>query len=46
MFPDIIDLLIFGKLSFEEIAKVKTIEVKRVEFIYEEVKNKFKDHLD
>ncbi len=42
----IIDLLIFGKLSFEEIAKVKSIEVKRVEFIYEEVKNKFKDHLD
>ena len=42
----IIDLMIFGKLSFEEIAKVKSIEVKRVEFIYEEVKNKFKDHLD
>jgi hypothetical protein len=42
----IIDLLIFGKLSFEEIAKVKSIEVKRVEFIYNEVKNKFKDHLD
>lgn len=42
----IIDLLIFGKLSFEEIAKVKSIEVKRVEFIYNEVKNRFKDHLD
>ncbi|CAH8283188.1 hypothetical protein EV196_102160 [Mariniflexile fucanivorans] len=42
----IIDLLVFGKLNFEEIAKVKSIEVKRVEFIYEEVKNKFKDHLD
>jgi len=42
----IIDLLVFGKLSFEEIAKVKNIEVKRVEHIYEEVKNKFKDHLD
>ena len=42
----IIDLLVFGKLSFEDIAKVKSIEVKRVEFIYEEVKNKFKDHLD
>lgn len=42
----IIDLLVFGNLNFEEIAKVKMIEVKRVEFIYEEVKNKFKDHLD
>jgi hypothetical protein len=42
----IIDLLVFGKLSFEEIAKVKNIEVKRVEHIYEEVKNRFKDHLD
>ena len=42
----IIDLLVFGKLSFEEIAKVKSIEVKRVKFIYEEVNTKFKDHLD
>ena len=42
----IIDLLVFGKLSFEEIAKVKSIEVKRVKFIYEEVNIKFKDHLD
>ncbi len=43
---NIIDLLIFGKLNFEEISKVKNIELKRVEYIYEEVKNKFKDHLD
>uniref|UniRef100_UPI0040480EFC hypothetical protein n=1 Tax=Mariniflexile sp. TaxID=1979402 RepID=UPI0040480EFC len=42
----IIDLLSFGKLSFADIAKVKSMEVKRVEFIYEEVINKFKDHLD
>lgn len=42
----IIDLLVFGKLSFEEISRVKSIEIKRVEFIYEEVKSKFKDHLD
>ncbi|MFH4965770.1 hypothetical protein V8G69_12285 [Gaetbulibacter sp. M235] len=42
----IIDLLVFGKLTFEEIAKVKNMELKRVEHIYEEVKNKFKDHLD
>ena len=43
---NIIDLLIFGKLSFEEISKVKNMELKRVEHIYEEVKNRFKDHLD
>jgi len=43
---NIIDLLVFGKLSFEEISKIKNIEVKRVEFIYEEVKKQFKDHLD
>jgi DNA-directed RNA polymerase specialized sigma24 family protein len=42
----VIDLIVFGKLSFEEIAKVKSIEVSRVEFIYEEVKKQFKDHLD
>jgi len=43
---NIIDLLVFGKLSFEEISKVRAIEVKRVEFIFNEVKNKFKDHID
>ena len=43
---NIIDLLVFGKLSFEEISKVKSIEVKRVEFIFNEVKEKFKDHID
>ncbi len=43
---NIIDLLVFGKLSFEEISKVKSIEVKRVEFIFNEVKNQFKDHMD
>lgn len=42
----VIDLLVFGKLSFEDIAKVKSIEVSRVEFIYEEVKKQFKDHID
>ena len=42
----IIDLLVFGKLSFEDIAKVKSIEVKRVQFIYEEVKKSFKDHIN
>lgn len=43
---NIIDLLVFGKLSFEEISKVRSIEVKRVEFIFKEVKEKFKEHID
>lgn len=43
---NIIDLLVFGKLSFEEISKVRDIEVKRVEFIFNEVKNKFKEHIN
>jgi hypothetical protein len=43
---NIIDLLVFGKLSFEEISKIRSIEVKRVEFIFNEVKEKFKDHID
>jgi len=43
---NIIDLIVFGKLSFEEISKVRSIEVKRVEFIFNEVKEQFKDHID
>tara|TARA_R110002050_G_scaffold251241_2_gene389397 strand:+ start:15767 stop:16459 length:693 start_codon:yes stop_codon:yes gene_type:complete len=43
---NIIDLLVFGKLSFEEISKVRSMEVKRVEFIFNEVKNKFKEYID
>ena len=43
---NIIDLLVFGKLTFKEIAKVRSIEVKRVEFIFEEVKRRFKEHID
>ena len=43
---NIIDLMVFGKLNFEEIAFVQSIEVRRVEHIYEEVKRQFKDHLD
>lgn len=43
---NIIDLLVFGKLNFKEVSKVSAIEVKRVEFIFNEVKNNFKDHID
>jgi DNA-directed RNA polymerase specialized sigma24 family protein len=43
---DIVDLFVFGKLSFEEIAKVKAIEEKRVERILKLVIEDFKAHLD
>lgn len=43
---DVVDLFIFGKLSFEDIAVIKNIEVKRVERILELVMEDFKEHLD
>lgn len=42
---DIVDLFIFGKLSFEEIANVKNIEAKRVERVLELAIQDFKEHL-
>lgn len=42
---DIVDLFAFGKLSFEEIATVKNIEVKRVERILQLAIEDFKEHL-
>ncbi|MBC3759947.1 hypothetical protein H7U19_16155 [Hyunsoonleella sp. SJ7] len=43
---DIVDLFVFGKLSFEDISKIKNIEVKRVERILELVIEDFKEHLN
>jgi len=43
---NIVDLYAFGKLSFEEISKVKKIETSRVELIFDEIIKKFKDHVD
>ncbi|WP_298498360.1 hypothetical protein [uncultured Algibacter sp.] len=42
---DIVDLFVFGKLSFDEIAKVKTIEAKRVERVLKLAIEDFKEHL-
>ena len=42
---DIVDLFVFGKLSFDEIAKVKSIESKRVERVLELAIEDFKEHL-
>ena len=45
MAADIIDLYSFGKLTFEEIAKVKHIEIENVEKIFDAVKKSFRSHL-
>lgn len=43
---NIVDLYTFGKLDFKEIAKVKHMEVSRVERILKEVKKRFRTHLE
>lgn len=43
---NIVDLLVFGKLSFREIAQIKIIEEKRVERILNLVIKTFRNHLD
>lgn len=43
---NILDLYIFGKLSFEEIAQIKKIEVVRVERVLNEIKKGFRSHLE
>jgi hypothetical protein len=42
----IVDLYAFGKLSFEDISKIKKIEVKRIEKIMDAVKKSFRKNLD
>lgn len=42
---DIVDLFAFGKLSFQEIATVKNIEVKRVKRVLKLAIEDFKEHL-
>jgi DNA-directed RNA polymerase specialized sigma24 family protein len=43
---NIVDLYMFGKLSPNEIAKIKHIEVSRVEKTLNEVKKRFRNHID
>ncbi|MEC3907750.1 hypothetical protein VOI54_12025 [Tamlana sp. 2201CG12-4] len=43
---DIVDLLVFGRLSFQEIAEVKSIEPKRVKRILNLVIKTFRTHLN
>ena len=42
---DIVDLLVFGKLTYQEIAHVKNIEPKRVERVLKLVTKTFRNHL-
>ncbi|WP_396600808.1 hypothetical protein [Algibacter sp. R77976] len=42
---DIVDLFVFGKLTFDEIAIIKTIEAKRVERVLKLAIEDFKEHL-
>lgn len=42
---DIIDLYAFGKLGFDEIAKVKDMETRRVERIFDAIKKSFRKHI-
>ncbi|TNJ42901.1 hypothetical protein KFZ70_16275 [Tamlana fucoidanivorans] len=43
---DIVDLLVFGKLNFNDIAEIKNIEPKRVERVLNLVFKSFRTHLD
>lgn len=43
---NIVDLYTFGKLSFNDIAKIKHIEVSRVEKIFKEVKKRFRTNVE
>ncbi|WP_299335465.1 hypothetical protein [uncultured Psychroserpens sp.] len=43
---DVVDLYVFGKLSFEDIAKIKHIEVTRIERIFNAIKKSFRKNLN
>ena len=42
---DIIDLYAFGKLNFDEIARVKKMETRRVERVFDAIKKSFRKHI-
>jgi len=43
---NIVDLYVFGKLSFEDISKIKNIETKRIVLIFDQIKEGFANHID
>lgn len=46
VFADIVDLYIFGKLSFEDIAAIKQMETARIERIFQAIKKSFRKNLN
>lgn len=43
---NVVDMYVFGKLSIEEISKIKAMETTRIEYIFNEVKKAFRKHID
>ena len=43
---NIVDLYIFGNLDFDDIAKIKNIDISRVELIFDKVKKSFRSHIE
>lgn len=43
---NIVDLYIFGNLDFDAIAKIKNIDISRVELIFDKVKKSFRRHIE
>ena len=43
---NIVDLYVFGKLSFEDIAKIKHIEITRIERIFKAIKKSLRKNLN
>lgn len=43
---DVVDLYVFGKLSYEEISKIKSIEITRIERIFKAIKKSFRKNLN
>ena len=43
---NIVDLFVFGKLSFEDISNVKSMETKRIVLIFDEIKKNFNNHIN
>lgn len=43
---NIVDLYVFGSLEFDDIAKIKDLQMSRIELIFEKVKKSFRSHLE
>lgn len=43
---NIVDLYVFGNLDFQDIAKIKNLQISRIELIFDKVKKSFRNHLE